>query len=104
MFRKTTYYLTRKTLIYAINIPTNLAQLHTVKKLNTLLPAAPGSQEGNLNHLHQVSRNTQLRQVIISLAVENNQYATELSLLLIVLAEKQKRLNQKMQRKQNPRL
>ncbi len=59
----------------------NLAQLHTVKKLNTLLQALQEAKK-KFESFASGIKNTQLHQTIISLAVENNQYATELSSLI----------------------
>ena len=58
-----------------------LAQLHTVKKLNTLFKAVQETKK-KFESFAAGIKNTQLHQAIISLAVENNQYATELSSLI----------------------
>ena len=59
----------------------NLAQLHTVKKLNTLLQAVQDTKK-KFETFASGIKNTQLHQAIISLAVENNQYAAELKSLI----------------------
>ncbi|HLK28734.1 MAG TPA: DUF2383 domain-containing protein [Puia sp.] len=61
--------------------PQNLAQLHTVNKLNQLLHAVQEAKK-KFETFASGIKNTQLHQAIISLAVENNQYATELSSLI----------------------
>jgi uncharacterized protein (TIGR02284 family) len=61
--------------------PQNLAQLHTVTKLNQLLQAVQEVKK-KFEVFASGIKNTQLHQAIISLAVENNQYASELSSLI----------------------
>ena len=59
----------------------NLAQLHTLTKLNKLLTALQDAKK-KFETFASGIKNTQLHQAIISLAVENNQYASELSSLI----------------------
>jgi uncharacterized protein (TIGR02284 family) len=59
----------------------NLAQLHTVKRLNQLFSALQEVKKKCETFAGSI-KNQQLYQTIISLAVENNQYATELSSLI----------------------
>ena len=61
--------------------PQNLAQLHTVKKLNQLFSALQDVKKKCETFASGI-KNQQVYQTIISLAVENNQYATELSSLI----------------------
>ena len=58
-----------------------LAQVHTVNKLNQLLKAVQEVKK-KYEAFAAGIKNTQLHQTIISLAVENNQYASELSSLI----------------------
>jgi uncharacterized protein (TIGR02284 family) len=59
----------------------NLAQLHTVKKLNQLFSALQDVKKKCETFATGI-KNQQVYQTIISLAVENNQYATEISSLI----------------------
>lgn len=59
----------------------NLAQLHTLSKLTQLLKALQEVKK-KYEAFAAGIKNTQLHQAIISLAVENNQYASELSSLI----------------------
>jgi uncharacterized protein (TIGR02284 family) len=58
-----------------------LAQVHTVNKLNQLLKALQEVKK-KYEAFADGIKNTQLHQTIISLATENNQYASELSSLI----------------------
>jgi len=59
----------------------NLARIHTVKKLNQLFTALQGVKKKYEGFASSI-KDKQLYQAIISLAVENNQYASELSSLI----------------------
>jgi|ERR1022692_45211 uncharacterized protein (TIGR02284 family) len=59
----------------------NLAQIHTLSKLTQLLKALQEVKK-KYEAIASGIKNTQLHQAIISLAVENNQYASELSSLI----------------------
>jgi uncharacterized protein (TIGR02284 family) len=59
----------------------NLAQVHTVNKLNQLFQALQEVKSKYESFAENI-KNKQLYQMVISLAVENNQYANELSSLI----------------------
>ena len=59
----------------------NLAQVHTVNKLNLLFQALQEVKSKYESFALNI-KNKQLYQMVISLAVENNQYANELSSLI----------------------
>ncbi|MBS1947751.1 MAG: DUF2383 domain-containing protein [Bacteroidetes bacterium] len=64
--------------------PQNLAQLHSVKKLNQLLQAVQEAKK-KIESFAAGIKNTQLHQAIISMALENNQYAIEIKSLILSL-------------------
>ncbi|HVM87000.1 MAG TPA: DUF2383 domain-containing protein [Puia sp.] len=68
----------------ASSLPQNLAQLHTLKNLTHLLQALQEAKKKFESFASDI-KNKQLHQAIISLAVENNQYASELHSLILSL-------------------
>ena len=70
----------------------NLAQLHTLNKLTHLLKALQEVKK-KYEAFAQGIKNTQLHQTIVSLAMENNQYATELSSLIRSLGGETESIN-----------
>jgi len=70
----------------------SLARIHTVKKLNQLFTALQGVKK-KYESLASSIKDKQLHHAIISLAVENNQYATELSSLIQSLGGEPEALN-----------
>jgi uncharacterized protein (TIGR02284 family) len=73
----------------------NLARIHTVKKLNQLFTALQGVKK-KYEALASSIKDKQLYHAIISLAVENNQYATELSSLIQSLGGEPEPLNSQL--------
>ncbi len=68
--------------IYLMQVsPQNLAQQHTVKQLKHLLNAVQETKK-KFESFASMIKNTQLNQFIMSLALENNQYAGELKSLI----------------------
>jgi uncharacterized protein (TIGR02284 family) len=61
--------------------PQNLAQLHTIDRLTKLFKAVQEAKK-KFELFATGIKNSQLHQAIISLAVENNQYASELKSLI----------------------
>jgi uncharacterized protein (TIGR02284 family) len=59
----------------------NLAQQYTINKLKQLLQAVQDAKK-KFESLASLIKNTQMHQAIVSLAVENNQYASELKALI----------------------
>jgi len=72
----------------------NLAQIHTVRKLNQLLKTLQEVKK-KFEAFASGIKNKQLYDAIISLAVENNQYANELSSLIQSLGGEPKAINLK---------
>jgi len=69
-----------------------LAQVHTVKKLNQLFKALQEVKK-KYEAFAEGIKNTPLHQTIISLAVENNQYASELGSLIRSLGGETETIN-----------